>query len=187
MLVVKENHVFAFKMDKKWKLMITGLIVAFLIYRMPLQGEIPDDMIEKAKEIDKMSKDKLELARNVYSLVDNKFTSPLREYLRQVDKVFLKNRGKIWSLENEYIPSNTQNEIFKELLLLTGRFKEEDFEYTQSICEISPHEYWKLNIDGKTIFIDLWMADNSILNDTFGCYSPRPCNFEQYSCAEGFP
>jgi len=170
-----------------WKIFILALIVLFVIYRLPLQGEIPEEMIKKAKELDEMSKDKLELAKNTYLFVDSKFTSPIREYLRQPDRIFLKNRNAIWNLQNEYIPSNTQNEIYKDLLLLTGKFKEEEFTYTQEMCEISPHEYWKLKIDNNTIFIDLWMSDNSILNDTFGCYSPRPCNFEQYICAEGFP
>ena len=170
---VKKTHVFVFKMDKKWKLIITGLIAIFIIYLSPLWGEIPDDMIEKAKEIDKMSKDKLELTRNIYFFVNNSYTSELRQYLKEPNKVLMKDTTTIWGLRGSYMPSNAQNEIFRRMLILTGKFKESEFIYHQSFCQISPHEYYELKIENQTYFIDLWGEDWGI---PFGCYAPAPCS-----------
>lgn len=155
-----------------WKILILALIVLFVIYRLPLQGDIPKEMIEKAKELDKMSKDKLELVRNVYDFVNISYQSPIRQYLREPNKIFQKNIATIWNLRGSYMPSNAQNEIFKIMIILTGKFQESELIYHQSFCQISPHEYYELKIENQTYFIDLWGADWEI---PFGCFSPIPC------------
>ena len=155
-----------------WRLLL-ALIILFAIYKLPLQGDIPDEMIQKAKEIDGMSKNKLELVKNTYLFVNNSYESPIRQYLKEPNKIFVKDIKTIWNSRMSYIPSNTQNEIFKNMLISTNKFEERDFIYRQSFCQISPHEYYILNIENQTYFIDLWSADH---NGMFGCFSPPPCD-----------
>lgn len=162
-----------------WKIFILALIVLFIIYRLPLQGEIPKEMIEKAKELDKMSKDKLELVKSVYSFVNNSYQSPIREYLRQPEKIFIKDITTIWNLRGSYVPSNQQNEMAKQILLLTEKFEEKDFRTEQKFCEISPHTVLFVNVDGKEIALDLWFSDNG---GRFNCFTFRPCGVEQIRC-----
>ena len=105
---------------------------------------------------------------------------------------FIDTRIEIWNIENGYIPSNTQNQVYKELLILTEEFKEDDFKFIQSKCNTfptnTPHEYWELNIDGQVVFIDLWGADHTNLsNEGFGCFASPPCELADFVCAEGFP
>jgi len=174
-------------MTKIIPIIIIIIIILLVFLSFPLTGEIPEEMINIAEDLNQKSESKLELARSTYEFVDNKYTSPIREYLRQPEKVFLKNREKIFSLEMEYVPSNTQNFIYKELLILTGEFQEEDFTIIQSTCTNTPHSYIILNIDGQEVFVDLWMADNSILDETFGCFTNHPCQPDDIVCSEGFP
>lgn len=161
-----------------WKILALILIL-FVIYRLPLKGEIPIDMTEKAKEIDRMSKDKLELVKNVYDYVNQSYTSPIRQYLQEPNKIFIKNIKTIWNLRGSYIPSNAQNEMAKQLLLLTGKFNESHFRTEQTFCEISPHSILFVNVDGKEIVLDLWFSDNGGM---FNCYTFRPCGVEQIKC-----
>ena len=51
------------------KKLILVIVILFILYRLPLTGTSPEEMIEKAKEIDRTSKDKLELAKNVYDFL----------------------------------------------------------------------------------------------------------------------
>ena len=169
-------------------IILASILIMFLLFlRMPLTGEVPQEMIDKADELKKISKTKMELARNTYDFVDKKFNSPVRQYLKEPNKVFMKNRGKIFALEDEYIPSNTQNQLFKELLILTGEFNEDDFTFVQARCYLlpryTPHEYWILDIDGKEVFIDLWFEDHTTLETAFGCYASPPCGKENAICS----
>tara|TARA_Y100000310_G_scaffold100282_1_gene98149 strand:+ start:7749 stop:8297 length:549 start_codon:yes stop_codon:yes gene_type:complete len=173
-------------------IILVVILVLFLDFlRSDLTGTIPQDMIDESLRLKSISKDKLELAKNTYDFVDKKYTSQSQEYLRQPDKVFLKDVEIIWDIEDNYIPSNTQNAIFKEMLILTEEFEEEDFTFVQARCYIlprfTPHEYWELNIDNEEVFIDLWMADNTLLENSFGCFSNPPCGDDDFVCSEGFP
>jgi len=167
-------------------IIIIGIIIVFLFLsflKSPLKGETPVEMEQKAEELKEKTITKLELARETYNFVNQKYTSPVREYLRQPGKVFLKDREVIWNLSMEYVHSGIQNEIFKELLILTEEFNESDFVLIQSYCLNSPHNYWILNISNQEIPIDLWVADNNNLsNSAFGCFSEYPCNNDPIVC-----
>lgn len=155
-----------------WKILILILIVISIVYISPLQGETPKEMSLLSKELDMISNTKLELIRNVYDVVNQSYTSEIRQYLKEPNKIFTKDIATIWNLKGSYMPSNSQNEIFKRMLISTGKFQEGDFLYHQSFCQISPHEYYELTIENQTYFIDLWGADWDI---PFGCYAPIPC------------
>lgn len=136
-------------------------------------------MVEKAKELDRMSKNKLELVKNVYSFVNQSYTSPIRQYLQEPSKVFIKDIPTIWNLRGGYMPSAQQNLMAKKLLLATGKFDENDFELRDGWCEISPHSVLFVNVDNETIAIDTWFADNS---GEYNCYTFRPCGAKQKVC-----
>lgn len=155
------------------------LITLYLVYKMPLQGEVPEDMINKARELDEMSKDKLELVKNVYDFINQSYTSPIRQYLIEPKKIFIKDKQTIWNLRGRYMPSYQQNLMAKEMLLATGKFDEKDFELRSGWCEISPHSVLFVNIDGKKVAIDTWFADNF---GEFNCYTFRPCGEKQKVC-----
>lgn len=180
-------------------IIIVITIVLFLNFlKSPLTGDVTQsDIISKmqqeANELKQISKNKLELARNAYELIDSKYTSPIRQYLRQPERVFLKDRGKIWNLKepDNYIPSNTQSRIYSDFLIMTGEFKEEDFEFINSRCYLLPkwtfHQYVIVDIDGTKIPADLWYQDHKseTLDTAWGCHAVPPCNPENFICIEG--
>jgi len=136
-------------------------------------------MVDKARELDQQSHNKEELIKSVYKFVNQSYTSPIRQYLKEPSKIFVKDIRKIWNMQGGYLPSNTQNEMAKQMLLLTGKFKQEDFVAVQGWCEISPHSFLFVNVNNKKIALDLWGADHSI---PFGCYASRPCAEGQAIC-----
>jgi len=173
------------------------LIFGFLSFlRSPLQdgtqSETTSKMQQEANELKQMSKNKLELARNAYDLIDSKYTSPIRQYLRQPERVFLKDRDKIWNLKepDNYIPSNTQSRIYSDFLIMTGEFEEEDFEFIDSRCNLLPrwsfHQYVIVDIDRNKIPVDLWYQDHKseTLETAWGCNAIPPCNPEDFVCIE---
>lgn len=162
----------------KW--ILVGLVVLFILYRLPLQGNPPQEMIDKAKEFDKLSKTKLELVENVYHFVNNSYSSPIRQYLREPTKIFMKDIETIWQLKGSYMPSHIQNEMVKRMLLITERFSEEDFITTQGWCEISPHTVLFVKVDyNKTVAVDTWLSDHGGL---FNCFTQAPCGKEHMVC-----
>jgi|TARA_B100001964_G_C14219064_1_gene594344 hypothetical protein len=164
------------------KIMLTVIVVLILVYvfyRIPLTRSYPDEIIQKVEELKEMSTTKLNLAKNVYLFVNESYTSPIRQYLREPNKILHRSIGKVWDNQGEYYPSNTQNNMFKEMLVLSGEFEREDFKFVQSWCTLVAHEYWILDIDGEKEFVDLWSAD---WGGEFGCYAPRPCTKDLIVC-----
>ena len=171
-------------MSKKKSISIITVIILIIVlfyifYRIPLNNNIPTEMEQKATEISRMSRTKLDLAINVYNFINDSYSSEFRQYFKEPKKIFQKNTAVIWKNKNSYYPSHIQNQIYKKMLLLTGRFKEKDFRYIQSWCQISPHEFYILTIENQNYFIDLWGADH---NGRFNCYSVLPCNEKNIIC-----
>lgn len=169
---------------KKTILVILGILLIILlsiyvIYRLPLNNNIPNEMQQKVDELNSISKTKLELAENVYDFVNNSYNSTIRGYLKEPNKIFMRDTKTIWELRGTYMPSHIQNNMAKEMLLLSERFQEEDFIFHQNWCQITPHEWYEVNINGKSVAMDIWFADNGGM---FNCYTFAPCGVEQIRC-----
>lgn len=160
-------------------ILLALLLIIYIIYRLPLNNNIPDEMQQKVDELNSISKTKLELAENVYDFINNSYNSTIRGYLKEPNKFFHKDTTKIWNNRGEYYPSNAQNEMFRKMLLLSGEFDKKDFKFKQSWCTLVAHEYWILNIDNEKHFIDLWSADH---NGEFSCYAIPTCKLGQIKC-----
>lgn len=166
------------------KLKIAGLaiVILYLIYLTPLNNNIPQEMIDEVNKIKDMSNTQQELVRNVYGFVNQSYTSEVRQYLKEPNKFFHKDTSLVWSNRGQYYMSNSQNDMVKKMLLLSGKFEESDFRLKQGWCEISPHSVLFVKMEGNTeIAIDTWFADN---NGAFNCYTKAPCGAEQMICLE---
>jgi len=131
------------------------LMLIYIFYRVPLTKNYPNEMIQKVNELSEMSETKLDLAKNIYLFVNNSYTSPIRQYLREPNKIFQRDVKKVWNNQGEYYPSNThtQNNMFKEMLVLSGRFEKDNFKFIQSWCTLVAHEYWILDVDEEELFV----------------------------------
>ena len=157
-------------------ILIGTLLALSVVYITSFRGELPPEAIIKVMEIDKQSITKEQLIKNIYIFVNQSYKSPIRQYLKEPNKIFIKDINKIWQHQGEYMPSNAQNEIAKQMLIATNRFKESDFTEKQLFCEISPHNALFVKANDKEYVLDLWFADN---NGEFNCYTQNPCGIKK--------
>lgn len=147
------------------------LIFNYLFILVPLNGKYPAEMVNAVNELNKTS-DNMLFAKQVYDYVNKKYTSPPFRYLVQYDRVLVRNINKIWNLEG-YLPCNSQLDLFKKMLILSGRFTKDDIKNKYGWCIITPHEWIELNVNEKSVLVDLWGADHDA---QFGQRYSLPCN-----------
>ena len=167
-------------MEKLIFLIIIVFIALMGITNISLKGEIPQDITQISQDLKDKSKTKLELAKEVYMFINQSYTSPIRQYLKEPEKVIITSVNDAWGAKGGYAPSHIQNQMAKIMLLETGKFQESDFRIEQGWCEISPHSILFVRINESTeIAIDTWFADNGGM---FNCYTKAPCGVEQKVC-----
>jgi len=166
-----------------WFLVLFVVIFAFFVFlRQPLTGPAPQEMIDKAAELESVSVDKLDLVRNTYFFVNDSYTSPFKGYLKEPGKVGIKSIQAAWDARGGYVPSNTQNGMVKQMLLLSDDFVESDFSVRNDWCKFSPHSVLFVDVDeDTTVAIDIWSADHG---GGFNCFTTTPCGEEQIVCLD---
>ncbi len=162
------------KIKKQFLLGISFMfIVLIALYFIPITQDIPQDVLKLNSEISGMNSNKMIYAKELFFVVESKWNSPIREYLRKPNRVFLmKNFETIWNTEG-YIDSNVQTQVYRNLLLESNRFTKEDLVLIQGFCTNSPHAY--INFKGTQHYADLWAVDN--FDDySFGQVTFSPCD-----------
>ena len=123
-------------------------------------------------------------AKELFFAVEEKYTSPIRQYLIEPWKVLLiKDFEYFWNLEKgEYVDSNIQGRIYRKLLFVSGRFSKDEVTIHQSFCSNSPHLLVKIyHPEREDIWADFWAVDNfpgveSNKTYEFGMRTIRPCD-----------
>ena len=165
----------------KWIILIIAIII--LAYLSPPNNNYPVDMINKVNELSRMHPNDLDFARATFTFVVDRWKSPIRAYLKEPSKPFLKDMMVIWNIPNgDYQSSNVESDLLKRMLILSNRFKDEDIRITRGFCEISPHSYIEINIrtENITFFMDTWLEDRDMcqIESCFGQATTIPCGPE---------
>lgn len=135
-----------------------GLMIA--LYQIPLRGDLPDEAVALNRELSETHRDRYEYSRQMFHVVAQRFTSPTREYLLEPQKVLLiKNASYFWETRG-YVPSHLQAQLYRRLLLASGRFSENEVVYETGRCYNSPHGYVVIRHPDRPIYADLWAAQN---------------------------
>lgn len=149
--------------------LVVGVLV--VLYLIPINNNIPQEVLDLNKEISDKNLDRYNYAEELFFVVEGKYASPIRQYLLQPNRIFfIKDFSKLWN-KTGYVDSSLQTQIYRNLLL-KERFNEPDIMIINGFCTNSPHRYLKFE-NGD--FADLWAVDN-FENYKFGQYSPFPCN-----------
>lgn len=160
---------------------LTVLVILSLLYFVPISTSLPQEALELNEEISNKHIDKYQYAKELFFETEKKWTGPVREYLLQPHKIFFVKSSKFfWAVEG-YVPSNIQAEMYRNLLLESGRFTEDEVIFEQGFCANSPHGYVSIKHPNKTIYIDHWAVDNFPRKGIpeiykFGQVAKRPCD-----------
>lgn len=123
---------------------------------------LPTGMIVKIDSINTTANSDLDFLKKAYDVVNTKFSSETRYYLRVLPtKFFERDLQEIWEGTSDR-PCNVQNYMLKTMLINSGRFKKEDIKLVDSLCKTTPHQYLKVKVDGIWIDVDPWGADHGI-------------------------
>jgi len=163
-------------------LTFVGVLIG--LYFVPINSNIPQNAIELNNLLSEKNENKYDYAKELFFAVEEKYSSPIRQYVLEPWKVFLiKDFEYFWNLEKgKYADSSIQGRMYRKLLLASGRFSKEEVIIHQSWCRNSPHLLIKItHPEREDIWADFWAVDNfprAEVNKTyeFGLRTIRPCD-----------
>lgn len=141
-----------------YSLLFLGVLVG--LYAIPLRDNLPAEAIETSQRISSAHEDRYEYARELFWDVVGRFTGPTREYLLQPQRIFLHKSSRYFWETGGYMPSHLQAQLYRHLLLDSGRFSREEVLYETGRCFNSPHGYVVILHPERRIYGDLWAAAN---------------------------
>jgi hypothetical protein len=137
----------------------TTLMLNILIYKMP--KKLPTGM-QKAVERLKRTKSKDECLHLAYDVLTKRFTGRKFYFLRKPLELLVTDLDTIWN-KKKILNCTVANYLMRTLLIKSGKFKNADIRSRWTlIWGISIHQYLKINIDGRTVNVDLWGASEGL-------------------------
>lgn len=151
--------------------------VAAGLFLIPINNNIPADARAFNEALSARHAERLGYARELFDILVERWSAPLRQYLLEPHKVFLiKDFEFFWNAEGGYVDSNSQAQMYRRLLIASGRFSPEEVELALLGCGLSPHAFVALHVGGAApVYADLWAADN-VPEYQFGMYAAAPCD-----------
>jgi len=158
-------------------MILTIFIIALLLaglYLIPINNNIPESAIKLNNQISDRNIDRINYAEELFWEVEGKWNISVRTYLLEPHKIFLKKDFEYyWNLkQGSYIDCYANAQIYKKLLLASGRFVEGEVKIKQSLCVNSPHA---IVLVEEKFYADFWAVDK-FPEYKFGQYSPAPCD-----------
>jgi len=158
------------------------IIILVVLYLIPIRTNFPESALTTNERISSENPDKYTYAMVLFEETELKWTGPVRQYLLEPHKVFFrKSAAFFWDVDG-YVSSNIQSQMYRNLLLESGRFNENEIEFKQHFCTNSPHGYVQINSDKHgLIYADHWAVDNFPGKERneiykFGLATFSPCN-----------
>ncbi len=152
------------------------IVILILAYFIPIIPNLSQEAMDLNLNISSQYDNKYDYAEQLFYTLEKKWTSPTREYLIQPHKVFIvKSPAYFWEIEG-YVPSNIQAQIYRKMLLMSGRFTPNEVTFHHGSCTNSPHGYITIHHYEKgEIWVDFWAIDQ-FLEYKFGMRAFFPCD-----------
>jgi len=161
---------------------VITILALIVLYLIPIRANLPENALEINDRISTENEGRFVYAKLLFEETEAKWTGPVRQYLLEPDRVFFrKSATYFWDVDG-YVPSHIQSQMYRNLLLESGRFTENEVEFKQHFCTNSPHGYIQFNSDKHGIFYaDHWAVDNFPGAERDGVYkfgqaTFSPCN-----------
>lgn len=113
------------------------------IKQKPIE-KLPEEIQREINKITKKSKTRKELLKKIVNFQMSKKKSSMMMILDSFLTLFESEFDAIWNMP--YIHCHHQTYILRELLLKTGKFKDEDLKLKLTTCYLEIHQYLKVNI-----------------------------------------
>lgn len=137
------------------------LTLALLVglYMLPLRDDLPREARALAREIaDRNPDDRYAFARELFWTLPGRFTGPTREYLLQPQRIFLQRSASYYWETGGYVPSHLLAQLYRHLLIDSGRFEAGEVRYRTGRCFNSPHGYVEIDHPERIVYADIWAA-----------------------------
>jgi hypothetical protein len=154
--------------------LLTFVVTASLFF-VPVNDNIPAEARALNRDIAAEHDNRYAYAEALFFALTERWTTPTRQYLLEPHKVlFKRDFAYFWERPGEYVDSNLQAQIYKRLLLDSGRFADEELWLERYHCINSPHTVLAIQGDDRIVHADLWAADH--FDDyRFGMFTAVPC------------
>lgn len=138
------------------KLFVVVVIMAIIVFYWPINvDKIPTSMQSTIEEIKSISSNDYDFAKRSFELISEKYTEKSNGLISNPKIFFLKDMGKIWSIEG-YLPNNLQVQVYKSFLINSGLFSKDQVEVIQARCGYTVTSFVKIKKGNETIVADLW-------------------------------
>lgn len=128
------------------------------LYAVPLRGDVPQEARQLVQTIAAKHDDRHHFAEELFWAIAGRFTGASREYLLQPQRIFLlRSAAYYWETEG-YVPSHLLAQLYRHLLIDSGRFDTGEVAYRTGRCFNSPHGYVEIDHPERTVYADLWAA-----------------------------
>lgn len=139
---------------------VLTVLLLVALYNVPLRDDLPPDALEVTEQFSAKHDDRHEFARELFWDTSTRFTGPSREYLLQPQRIFLLKSAAYYWETGGYVPSHLQTQLYRHMLIASGRFQPDEVEYRTGRCFNSPHGYLEIAHPTRTVWADLWAAQN---------------------------
>ena len=151
------------------------LVILGGLFFIPLDDNIPSDAAAMNSQISSRNTDRIGYAEQLFFALSDRWTSPIRQYLLEPHKVFLiRQFAYFWDRPGTYADSSIQSQIFRRLLLRSGRFSVDEVRLEFRGCGLSPHTVVAIDTNNRVVHADLWAAEHFERYE-FGMYLSAPC------------
>lgn len=149
----------------RWRLgWLTGLyslltlVVLVALYSRPLLDDLPDEARAMIDQTSTGETDRYQFAEALFWAFTPLFTGPTREYLLQPQRIFLQRSSTYYWESQGYVPSHLLAQLYRHMLIESGRFDADEVEYKTGRCFNSPHGYVEIAHPEQELFADPWAA-----------------------------
>ena len=144
-----------------WETALYSLLaIAVLVglYNVPLRNDLPADALALVERYSEQQSDRYEFARDLFWDISKRFTGPTREYLLQPQRIFLlKSSAYYWETQG-YVPSHLLTQLYRHMLIASGRFEPDEVRFRTGRCFNSPHGFLEIAHPDRELLADLWAA-----------------------------
>jgi hypothetical protein len=155
---------------------VLSVVFLVIMYFVPIRDNVPEEAQALNEQIAEEHEDRMMYARQLFFTLQERWTTPVRQYLLEPHKAFfIKDFQYFWEEEGEYVDSNTQSQMYRILLLESNRFSEDEVTIERKDCVHSPHTIVAIRLEDETVYADLWAADH-FEEYEFGMFTDVMCD-----------
>lgn len=139
---------------------LATVAVLVVLYAIPLRDDLPDEALARVDAFSAAHADRHDFARALFWDNADRFTGPTREYLLQPQRVFAHKSATYFWETGGYVPSHLQTQLYRHMLIASGRFTPDEVVLRTGRCFNSPHGYLQIKHPDREVFADLWAAQS---------------------------